>query len=183
MVFTVNFWDICEQKHARFIFPWSFLSLQMTVINSGPLLIRRWECSAWEWVCLSAGCRCFITEMWGQLINHLAISPEKGFLALFTQLSLFSCSCQLIQDNLSLNNSIFLHKQTGCRCSKCCTCTHTPANERVLLYLYWLSVSFIIDFKILLLVFRALTGLAPSYIPECQGYYAAPNQVLRLSST
>lgn len=183
MVFTVHFWDICEQKHARFIFPWSFLSLRMTVINSGPLLIRQWECSAWEWVCLSAGCRCFITEMWGQLINHLAISPERDLLALFTQLSLFSCSCQLIQDNLSLNNSTFFCINKQAADAQNAALAHTPANERVLLYLYWLSVSFIIDFKILLLVFRALTGLAPSYIQECQAYYAAPNQVLRLSST
>lgn len=29
-----------------------------------------------------------------------------------------------------------------------------------LLQLYWLPISFIIDFKILLLVFKALTGLA-----------------------
>ena len=51
----------------------------------------------------------------------------------------------------------------------------------VLASLHWLPVVFRIDFKILLLVFKALNGLAPSYLVECLPRYV-PNRTLRSSS-
>lgn len=39
--------------------------------------------------------------------------------------------------------------------------------------LHWLPVSFRIDFKILLITFKALHGVAPDYISELQSHYQA----------
>lgn len=47
--------------------------------------------------------------------------------------------------------------------------TNTPRRQHitpVLFSLHWLPVSFRVDFKILLFVFKALNGLAPSYLSE-----------------
>ena len=51
----------------------------------------------------------------------------------------------------------------------------------VLASLHWLPVVFRIDFKILLLVYKALNGLAPSYLTDCLSRYV-PNRPLRSSS-
>uniref|UniRef100_A0A8C4TH24 Reverse transcriptase domain-containing protein n=2 Tax=Erpetoichthys calabaricus TaxID=27687 RepID=A0A8C4TH24_ERPCA len=51
----------------------------------------------------------------------------------------------------------------------------------VLMSLHWLPVSFRIDFKILLMVYKALNNLAPSYISECLTPYI-PNRNLRSST-
>ena len=51
----------------------------------------------------------------------------------------------------------------------------------VLAALHWLPVCFRIDFKILLLVFKALNGLAPAYICELLVPYE-PDRCLRSSS-
>ncbi|KAI2647989.1 putative RNA-directed DNA polymerase from transposon BS [Labeo rohita] len=48
--------------------------------------------------------------------------------------------------------------------------------------LHWLPVSFRIDYKILLLVFKALNGQAPLYISECLTVYI-PNRSLRSSGS
>ena len=47
--------------------------------------------------------------------------------------------------------------------------------------LHWLPVTFRIEFKILLLVFKALNGLAPLYLAECIPRYV-PGRALRSSS-
>lgn len=62
--------------------------------------------------------------------------------------------------------------------------TRTKMREHitpVLASLHWLPVVFRIDFKILLLVYKALNGLAPSYLVDCLPRYA-PNRPLRSSS-
>ena len=51
----------------------------------------------------------------------------------------------------------------------------------VLASLHWLPVVFRIDFKILLLVYKARNGLAPSYLSDCLFKYE-PNRILRSSS-
>ena len=51
----------------------------------------------------------------------------------------------------------------------------------VLASLHWLPVAFRIDFKILLLVFKALNGLAPSYLEDCLNRYV-PGRPLRSAS-
>ncbi len=51
----------------------------------------------------------------------------------------------------------------------------------VLAALHWLPVSFTIDFKILLLVFKALNGQAPAYISDLLSSYE-PDRCLRSSS-
>ena len=50
----------------------------------------------------------------------------------------------------------------------------------VLASLHWLPVVFRIDFKILLLVYKAINGLAPSYLVDCLPRYV-PNRPLRSS--
>ena len=55
--------------------------------------------------------------------------------------------------------------------------TKTKKREHitpVLRALHWLPVSFRIDFKILLLVFKAHNGIAPLYISECLSLYVPP---------
>ena len=62
--------------------------------------------------------------------------------------------------------------------------TKTKMREHitpVLASLHWLPVVFRIDFKILLLVYKALNGLAPSYLDDCLPRYV-PNRTLRSSS-
>ena len=59
--------------------------------------------------------------------------------------------------------------------------TRTRMREHispVLADLHWLPVSYRIDFKILLTVFKALNGLAPSYISDMLSFYA-PARALR----
>jgi hypothetical protein len=51
----------------------------------------------------------------------------------------------------------------------------------VLASLHWLPVVFRIDFKIPLLVFKALNGLAPPYLKDCLSKYV-PNRSLRSAS-
>ena len=51
----------------------------------------------------------------------------------------------------------------------------------VLKSLHWLPVSYRIDFKIILLVFKALHGLAPSYLSDCVSRYN-PDRPLRSST-
>ena len=51
----------------------------------------------------------------------------------------------------------------------------------VLASLHWLPVVFRIDFKILLLVYKALNGLAPSYLHDCLPKYV-PGRPLRSST-
>ena len=51
----------------------------------------------------------------------------------------------------------------------------------VLASLHWLPVVFRIDFKIILLVYKALNGLAPSYLLDCLPRYI-PNRPLRSST-
>ena len=61
--------------------------------------------------------------------------------------------------------------------------THTRRSDHitpVLAALHWLPVSFRIDFKILLLVFKALNGQAPAYILEMLTPYE-PDRSLRSS--
>ncbi|KAF7656284.1 hypothetical protein LDENG_00044040, partial [Lucifuga dentata] len=57
--------------------------------------------------------------------------------------------------------------------------SHIPP---ILKALHWLPVSFCIDFKILLLVFKALHGLAPRYVSEMLSIYE-PVRSLRSSRT
>ncbi|KAF7646209.1 hypothetical protein LDENG_00191490, partial [Lucifuga dentata] len=52
----------------------------------------------------------------------------------------------------------------------------------ILKSLHWLPVSFRIDFEILLLVFKALHGLAPRYVSEMLSIYE-PVRPLRSSCT
>ena len=62
--------------------------------------------------------------------------------------------------------------------------TKTKIREHitpVLASLHWLPVVFRIDFKILLLVYKALNGLAPSYLYNCLHRYV-PTRPLRSSS-
>ena len=62
--------------------------------------------------------------------------------------------------------------------------TKTKMREHitpVLASLHWLPVVFRIDFKILLLVYKALNGLAPSYLYNCLHRYV-PTRPLRSSS-
>ena len=62
--------------------------------------------------------------------------------------------------------------------------TKTKMREHitpVLASLHWLPVVFRIEFKILLLVYKALNGLAPSYLYDCLPRYV-PNRPLRSSS-
>ena len=62
--------------------------------------------------------------------------------------------------------------------------TKTKMREHitpVLASLHWLPVTFRIDFKILLLVYKALYGLAPSYLHDCLDRYV-PNRPLRSSN-
>ena len=62
--------------------------------------------------------------------------------------------------------------------------TKTKMREHitpVLASLHWLPVVFRIDFKILLLVYKALNGLAPSYLYDCLHRYV-PGRPLRSSS-
>ena len=47
--------------------------------------------------------------------------------------------------------------------------------------LHWLPVVFRIDFKVLLLVYKSLNGLAPSYLHDCLPSYV-PGRTLRSSS-
>ena len=59
--------------------------------------------------------------------------------------------------------------------------TRTRMREHispVLADLHWLPVSYRIEFKILLTVFKALNGLAPSYISDMLSFYA-PARALR----
>ena len=61
--------------------------------------------------------------------------------------------------------------------------TKTKMREHitpVLASLHWLPVAFRIDFKILLLVYKALNGLAPSYLSDCLPRYV-PDRLLRSS--
>ncbi|XP_051785978.1 uncharacterized protein LOC127528836 [Erpetoichthys calabaricus] len=51
----------------------------------------------------------------------------------------------------------------------------------VLMSLHWFPVSFRIDFKILLMVYKALNNLTPSYISECLTPYI-PNRNIRSSN-
>ena len=51
----------------------------------------------------------------------------------------------------------------------------------VLVSLHWLPVVFRIDFKIILLVYKALNGLAPSYLRDCLEKYV-PGRPLRSTS-
>ena len=51
----------------------------------------------------------------------------------------------------------------------------------VLASLHWLPVDFKIDFKIILLVYKALNGLAPSYLSDCLPRYV-PHRHLRSST-
>ena len=51
----------------------------------------------------------------------------------------------------------------------------------VLASLHWLPVVYRIDFKILLLVYKALNGLAPPYLVDCLSRYV-PNRSLRSAS-
>ncbi len=44
----------------------------------------------------------------------------------------------------------------------------------VLASLHWLPVKFRVDFKVLLFVYEALNGLAPSYITELLTFYSTP---------
>ena len=52
----------------------------------------------------------------------------------------------------------------------------------VLAALHWLPVAFRIDFKILLLVYKALNGQAPLYLSDCVPKYV-PNRPLRSANT
>ncbi len=59
--------------------------------------------------------------------------------------------------------------------------TNTRKREHItpILYsLHWLPVSFRVDFKIVLFVFKALSGLAPLYVTEMLAF-RQPNRVLR----
>lgn len=52
--------------------------------------------------------------------------------------------------------------------------TRTRSREHitpVLVYLRWLPVSFRIDFKVLLIVYKALIGLRPAYMTKCLYFY------------
>ncbi len=63
--------------------------------------------------------------------------------------------------------------------------TNTRKREHItpILYsLHWLPVSFRVDFKILLFVFKALNGLAPLYVTEMLAFHQ-PNRVLRSTNT
>ena len=51
----------------------------------------------------------------------------------------------------------------------------------VLASLHWLPVVFRIDFKVLLLVYKAINGLAPSYLRDCLPDYV-PGRPLRSSN-
>lgn len=62
--------------------------------------------------------------------------------------------------------------------------TRTRSREHitpVLVYLRWLPVSFRIDFKVLLIVYKALIGLRPAYMTKCL-YFYNPSQPLRASA-
>ncbi len=62
--------------------------------------------------------------------------------------------------------------------------TNTKKRDHIspqLASLHWLPVSFRIDFKILLFIFKALNNLAPSYICDCLSSYA-PTRTLRSST-
>ena len=62
--------------------------------------------------------------------------------------------------------------------------TKTKLREHitpVLASLHWLPVAFRIDFKVLLLVYKALNGLAPSYLGDCLVRYV-PERPLRSSN-
>ena len=62
--------------------------------------------------------------------------------------------------------------------------TKTKMREHitpVLASLHWLPVVFRIDFKILLLVYKGVNGLAPSYLYDCLKRYV-PNRPLRSSN-
>ena len=52
----------------------------------------------------------------------------------------------------------------------------------ILKSLHWLPVSFRIDFKVLLLVFKSLHGTAPAYLSEMTSWYV-PNRPLRSADT
>ncbi len=61
--------------------------------------------------------------------------------------------------------------------------TRTSAREHITPVLeksHWLPVSFRIDFKILMLIYKALNNLAPQYLSELLTHYT-PTRVLRSS--
>src|SRR4029434_10045736 len=63
--------------------------------------------------------------------------------------------------------------------------TRTKRREHispVLAALHWLPVTFRIDFKVLLLIYKALNGLGPSYIENSLVKYL-PSRTLRSSNT
>ena len=51
----------------------------------------------------------------------------------------------------------------------------------VLINLHWLPVEYRVKFKLLLLTFKALNGLAPKYLTDLIEYYS-PSRILRSSS-
>ncbi len=61
--------------------------------------------------------------------------------------------------------------------------TRTRISEHitpVLRSLQWLSVTFRIDFKVLLLVYKSLNGLEPKYIADMLTEYKQTTQIIRI---
>ena len=78
--------------------------------------------------------------------------------------------CELVDLLFSAN-----HSSNG-------SCFHwQPHTLTSVIIIAWLPVVFTIDFKIPLLVYKALNGLAPSYLVDCLPRYV-PNRPLRSSS-
>ncbi len=47
---------------------------------------------------------------------------------------------------------------------------------------HWLPIKYRIDFKILLITYKALNGLAPQYLSELLAHYSPPRQLLSQNS-
>uniref|UniRef100_A0A667WJC6 Reverse transcriptase domain-containing protein n=1 Tax=Myripristis murdjan TaxID=586833 RepID=A0A667WJC6_9TELE len=111
--------------------------------------------------------RPFLSPALLEIIIHALISSRLDY-------------CNALYSGISQHN---IHRLQLIQNAAARLLTHTRRSDHitpVLAVLHWLPVSFRIDFKVLLLVFKALNGLAPPYIQDLLTPYE-PGRSLRSS--